>query len=102
MGLREQMTTDGRITDDQQGATYAVCKDDGHCEYHFDDVSGKRLDTSLAQAAREDEMIQFKSHGVYVKVPITESWRITGKGPIGVRWIDINKGDDENPETGLD
>ena len=25
-------------------------------------------------------------------------WAVTGKGPIGTRWIDINKGDEVNPE----
>ena len=35
---------------------------------------------------------------VYEKVPIEECWRETGKAPIAVRWVDINKGDDDNPE----
>ena len=26
-----------------------------------------------------------------------ECWNITGKAPIGVRWVDINKGDSSNP-----
>ena len=34
---------------------------------------------------------------VYEKVPIEECWKATGKGPIGVRWVDINKGDSTNP-----
>ena len=25
-------------------------------------------------------------------------WAVTGKGPIGTRWIYINKGDEANPE----
>ena len=25
-------------------------------------------------------------------------WATTGKGPIGTRWIDINKGDEANPD----
>ena len=35
---------------------------------------------------------------MYVKVPVEECWRVTGKGPIGTRWIDVNKGDQENQE----
>ena len=27
-----------------------------------------------------------------------ECWEATGKGPIGVRWVDINKGDEDRPE----
>ena len=35
---------------------------------------------------------------MYVKVPIQECWDETGKQPIGTRWVDVNKGDDINPE----
>ena len=35
-------------------------------------------------------------HGVYKKVPISRAWDETGKAPIAVRWVDINKGDDVN------
>ena len=35
--------------------------------------------------------------GLYVKVPIAECLGKTGKQPISVRWIDINKGDQESP-----
>ena len=34
---------------------------------------------------------------LYTKVPIDQCWRITGKAPIGTRWIDINKQDEANP-----
>merc|ERR1712218_164332 len=34
---------------------------------------------------------------LYDKVPIKECRRITGKMPITVRWIDINKGDADSP-----
>ena len=43
-------------------------------------------------------MATYFQHKAYDKVPIDECWRVSGKGPIGSRWIDINKGDDENPE----
>ena len=32
---------------------------------------------------------------MYLKVPIEECYQVTGKGPLGLKWIDINKGDDE-------
>ena len=28
---------------------------------------------------------------------VQECWIVTGKAPIGVRWVDINKGDSSNP-----
>ena len=64
----------------------------------WDDMSGKELDWELVAAARTEEMEEFRKHQVYVKVPIKECWEKTGKKPIGVRWVDINKGDQVNPE----
>ena len=32
---------------------------------------------------------------VYTKVREEECWRITGKAPIGVRWVDVDKGNGE-------
>ena len=43
-------------------------------------------------------MGEVKKHGVYKKVPIQECWDTTGKKPIGVRWVDVNKGDKVNPD----
>ena len=63
-----------------------------------DDISGKELNGELVRAARAEEMAEFRKHGVYRKVPISECLRVTGKPPIGTRWIDINKGDEENPD----
>ena len=68
--------------------------------YHsvWDDISGAKLDPAQVSKARMEEMKELHKHGVYLKVPIEECWRETGKKPIGVRWVDINKGDDVNPE----
>ena len=63
-----------------------------------DDVSGKMLDTGLVRLARAEEMEVFAAHEVYTKVPIEEAWTVSGKAPIGTRWIDINKADDVDPE----
>jgi hypothetical protein len=35
--------------------------------------------------------------GVYKKVSKNRCWLVTGKKPIAVRWIDVNKGDDVTP-----
>ena len=35
---------------------------------------------------------------MYTKRPIKECHDKTGKDPIGTRWVDINKGDEKNPE----
>ena len=49
------------------------------------------------KAARREEIAYFKSMGVYEKVDVAESWKETGKAPIAVRWVDINKGDSKEP-----
>lgn len=43
-------------------------------------------------------MIEVWKRGLYVKVPLQECWDRTGKKPITVKWVDINKGDEKNPE----
>ena len=66
--------------------------------YAWNDVSGGELDPLLTLKAREEEMEQFRKHEVYEKVREDVCWAVTGKGPIGSRWIDINKGDESNPD----
>ena len=80
-------------------------EDSGACEalhepsstWATDDLSGEALDPSLVRAARKEEIQYFKSMKVYDKVDTMECWEATGKGPIAVRWVDINKGDRSNP-----
>ena len=67
-------------------------------EKFWDEMPGYELDTGMVRAAREEELIEFRKHQVYTKVPIKECWDQTGKQPVGTRWIDINKGDRINPE----
>ena len=62
----------------------------------FDDLTGDAKDPALMRIARKEEILYFKEMGVYDKVDVEESYRITGKGPIAVRWVDINKGDTAN------
>ena len=64
----------------------------------WDDITGRELDWGGVVAARAEEMVEFTKHGVYEKVPIEECIAKTGKKPLKVRWVDINKGDDVTPE----
>ena len=52
---------------------------------------------SMVRSARQEEIKYFKAMNVYKKVPIKECWSDTGRAPIGVRWVDINKGDSTQP-----
>ena len=63
----------------------------------FDDQSGEHLVPELVKRARVEEMAYFRSMKVYEKVPITECLQATGRKPIAVRWVDVNKGDSARP-----
>ena len=75
-----------------------VINDREYYEEIYDDLSGERLDPDGVMQARKEEMSEVRKHGVYVKVPISRCWEETGKAPIGVRWVDVNKGDQVHPE----
>ena len=64
----------------------------------YDEITGKRLHKSEVIAARLEEMQQFAKHRVHTKVPIQQCYDSTGKAPIKIRWIHINKGDEDNRE----
>ena len=60
-----------------------------------DDVTGGPLEPSKVIAARQEEMDYFKNMQVYEYSTNADCKAATGKSPIGVRWIDINKGDSQ-------
>lgn len=64
---------------------------------YFDDTSGKRLDGIQAPEARKKEIDNFRKMQAYTEVPVSECLEKTGKAPIKVRWIAINKGDERAP-----
>lgn len=63
----------------------------------WDDVSNVQLDPSLVRKARQVEMYVFKNMHVYDRVP-RDSQKETGGKVIGVRWVDVNKGDEEKTD----
>ena len=65
---------------------------DGTCAW--EDQSGERLDPALVRQARSEEMAYLKQIRVYEKVDESECWA-KGEAPIGVRWVDINKRQDQ-------
>ena len=98
LGLIEQMESDERVSRDNTGVIAAFDGDNKQAVEFWDDLSGKRLNPTMVKAARKEEMSEFRKHGVYIKVPVKQCWDETGKAPIGVRWVDINKGDEEDPD----
>ena len=63
---------------------------------HKDDMTGQVLRDDLVEAARALELAYFEEKGVWKKRLLAEVRR-SGKIPISVRWVDVNKGDDLNP-----
>jgi hypothetical protein len=55
------------------------------------------LNDKLVAAARATELQYFNSKGVWRKRPRQEAFARTGRQPISVRWVDVNKSDEENP-----
>ena len=62
----------------------------------FDDTTGKTLNHALTAEARKLDVKFFRKMGVYTKVPRNEA-RVNGCRVITTRWLDVNKGDDTNP-----
>ena len=97
----EEMKKDKRYGEDPAGALHEEDEDWEECGMWgklkaVDDVSGEPLDPEEVRKARKEEIRYFKEMNVYKKVPLAECWAKTGKAPIGVRWVDVNKGDSKN------
>ena len=64
----------------------------------FDDLTKQELPAPLLKPARKKEPEYFESNGVGKKVSVQDAWRISGRPPIIVRWVDVNRGDDLHPD----
>ena len=71
-------------------------------EEAWGDVSGARLRPGEVKKARQEEVDYIHKMNLYTKVPIAECHKRTGKAPIIVRWIDINKGMERSLTTDPD
>ena len=66
-------------------------------EIAIDGVSGAPLDPAEVRRARLEEIEYIRTMNLYTKVPIEQCWGQTRKGPIAVRWIDVNRQDSQHP-----
>ena len=62
-----------------------------------DDLTGQVLRDADVRAARAKELEYFCTKGVWKKMPRHLARTLSGRAPISVRWVDVNKGDDLNP-----
>ena len=65
----------------------------------FDEYTGDLLPASLVAAAREEEVSVMEEWEVWEEVPISECLSVTGRKPLGGRWVDCNKGDLRQPDV---
>ena len=63
-----------------------------------DDLTGQPLPPSLCRQARQEELEYFRTKGVWELRRVAEALQRTGRRPISVRWVEVNKGDSENPK----
>ena len=56
-----------------------------------DDWSGKKLDPKKVRQARDEELVELERR-VYLEADVEECVEVTGKKPIQVRWVDVDKG----------
>ena len=91
--------------DDECMLLYVACQDDFDeagwseefvdgqevAEKFNDDRSGKKLDPKKVRQARDEELAELERR-VYVEADVEECVKVTGKKPIQVRWVDVDKG----------
>ena len=63
----------------------------------FDDAKGGNLSVPMVREARRVEMKFVKDLDLYEYRPVSECFSTTGAAPINTKWVDTNKGDDQNP-----
>ncbi len=85
------------VTDEKKDLENLKRADNGYSGRYKDDLTGQPLRDDLVRAARALELEYFNSKGVWRKRPRQEAYSRTGRAPISVRWVDVNKGDDMNP-----
>ena len=65
----------------------------------WDDVTGLPLDPGGVAKARQEEMQCYRQMNVYDNVPLKQCWDRTGRAPIKVRWVDVDKHKGQGPAT---
>ncbi len=86
------------VDDSQQLEDMARSPERGYSGKFRDDISGQVLRDDLVMEARRRELDYFTTKGVWIKKPRQEAYALTGRPPISTRWVDVNKGDDEDPK----
>ena len=70
----------------------------GGVEEYFDSRSGKQLDPKKVREARAEEMDFVKRIRVYDEADLAECYEKTGAAPVSTKWVDGNKGTEEEQD----
>ena len=65
--------------------------------HYFDSVNGGYLKPELVREARAEELRWVKEKKIWEWRPTEECWNEAGAKPVPLKWVDTNKGDDEEP-----
>ena len=95
LGMRSLPLMEIGTDEDGNKATDDLHEPDG--TFAVDDQSNEPLVPALVRRARVEEMDYFKEMKVYDTVSVEECLKETGRKSIGIRWVDINKGDTTRP-----
>ena len=106
-GMHRQMRLDGTLQpgcigmmaseDEKIDGSHVKIPEEGFSGKYRDNLTGQLLKDVLVHEARMTELQYFNQKGVWVKCPHGQARAVTGRPPISVRWIDVNKGDDASP-----
>ncbi len=106
-GISDQLRADRRlkagcfgvqmVDDEEEIAAALQGPEQGFSGKYHDDLTGQILNDEMVRKARMCELEFFHSKGVWVKVPMATARKQTGRPPITVRWVDVNKGDELRP-----
>ena len=66
---------------------------------HSDNLTEGVLPEAMVRHARDEELELMEDWGVWDVVDVSEAVRVIGKPPLGGRWVDVDKGDSENPNV---
>ena len=84
--MREELEEELKRIDEER-------EEHGCEQWAWDDVNQKHLDAGKVRKARKEEVEYMKGRKIWRVRPKEECRRRTGKEPIGVRWVDTEKGD---------
>ena len=65
--------------------------------WSWDDVKGENLKPERVMKARMEEIEHMQEKGIWREVDEEECWKMTGKAPVTVKWVDTSKGSDSEP-----